>query len=132
MSMDTFKLEVITPNGVIFDGEALEVTLPGEEGEFGVLPHHASLTTLLKAGVIDIVTKDKNTESIVVNWGVVQVSESKVTVLVDGAVAIRGEGESDIAAVLADAKKLLEDVSESNIALASVSAKIESAAHKLI
>ncbi len=130
--MDTFKLEVITPNGVIFDGEALEVTLPGEEGEFGVLPHHASLTTLLKAGVIDIVTKDKNTESIVVNWGVVQVSESKVTVLVDGAVAIRGEGESDIAAVLADAKKLLEDVSESNIALASVSAKIESAAHKLI
>ena len=130
--MDTFKLEVITPNGLIFDDDVLEVTLPGEEGEFGVLPHHASLTTLLKAGVIDIVTKDKKTESIVVNWGVVQVVESKVTVLVDGAVAIRGEGESDIAAVLADAKKLLEDVSDSNVALASVSAKIESAAHKLL
>jgi len=130
--MDTFKLEVITPNGVIFDDEAVEVTLPGEEGEFGVLPHHASLTTLLKAGVIDIVTKEKKTESIVVNWGVVQVSESKVTVLVDGAVAIRGEAESDIAAVLADAKKLLEDVADSNVALASVSAKIDAAAHKLI
>ena len=130
--MDTFKLEVITPNGVIFEDEAVEVTLPGEEGEFGVLPHHAALTTLLKAGVIDIVTKEKKTESIVVNWGVVQVSEAKVTVLVDGAVAIRGEGESDIAAVLADAKKLLEDVSESKMALASVSAKLESAAHKLL
>lgn len=130
--MDTFKLEVITPNGVIFEDEAVEVTLPGEEGEFGVLPHHAALTTLLKAGVIDIVTKEKKTESIVVNWGVVQVSETKVTVLVDGAVAIRGEGESDIAAVLADAKKLLEDVSESKMALASVSAKLESAAHKLL
>lgn len=130
--MDTFKLEVITPNGAIFDGDAVEVTLPGEEGEFGVLPHHASLTTLLKAGVVDIVTADKKTESIVVNWGVVQVTEDKVTVLVDGAVAIRGEGESDIAKVLEDAKKLLEDVSESNMALASVSAKVESAAHKLI
>ena len=130
--MDTFKLEVITPNGLIFNNEALEVTLPGEEGEFGVLPHHASLTTLLKAGVIDIVTTDKRTESIVVNWGVVQVNESKVTVLVDGAVAIRGEGESDIAKVLEDAKKLLRDVSDSNLALASVTAKIESAAHKLI
>jgi len=130
--MDTFKLEVITPNGLIFDAEALEVTLPGEEGEFGVLPHHASLTTLLKAGVIDIVTAEKRTESIVVNWGVVQVGESKVTVLVDGAVAIRGEGESDIANVLDEAKKLLQDVSDSNVALASVAAKIESAAHKLI
>ena len=130
--MDTFKLEVITPNGLIFDAEALEVTLPGEEGEFGVLPRHASLTTLLKAGVIDIVTAEKKTESIVVNWGVVQVNESKVTVLVDGAVAIRGEGESDIAKVLDEAKKLLQDVSDSNLALASVTAKIESAAHKLI
>ena len=130
--MDTFKLEVITPNGVIFDDDAAEVTLPGEEGEFGVLPRHTSLTTLLKAGVIDIVTTEKQTESIIVNWGVVQVSESKVTVLVDGAVAIRGEGESDIAKVLEDAKKLLEGVSESKMALASVSAKVESAAHKLI
>ncbi|MHC3994005.1 ATP synthase F1 subunit epsilon [Thiomicrolovo sp. ZZH C-3] len=130
--MDTFKLEVITPNGLIFDNEAVEVTLPGEEGEFGVLPRHASLTTQLKAGVIDIVTADKRTESIVVNWGVVQVTESKVTVLVDGAVAIRGEGESEIAKVLEDAKKLLADVSDSKMALASVSAKIESAAHKLL
>lgn len=130
--MDTFTLEVITPNGAIFDGEAVEVTLPGEEGEFGVLPHHATLTTLLKAGVIDIVTPDKKTQSVVVNWGVVQVTEQKVTVLVDGAVAISGEGESDIAKVIEDAKKLLEDVSESKMALASVSAKIESAAHKLL
>ncbi|MBD3800825.1 MAG: F0F1 ATP synthase subunit epsilon [Campylobacterales bacterium] len=130
--MDTFKLEVITPNGLIFDNEAVEVTLPGEEGEFGVLPRHASLTTLLKAGVIDIVTADKRTESIVVNWGVVQVTEDKVTVLVDGAVAIRGEGESEVAKVLADAKRLLAAVSDSKMALASVSAKIESAAHKLL
>lgn len=130
--MDTFTLEVITPNGAIFNGEAVEVTLPGEEGEFGVLPHHAALTTLLKAGVIDIVTPDKKTQSVVVNWGVVQVTENKVTVLVDGAVAISGESESDIAKVIEDAKKLLEDVSESNMALASVSAKVESAAHKLL
>jgi F-type H+-transporting ATPase subunit epsilon len=130
--METFKLEVITPNGLIFDGEAVEATLPGEEGEFGVLPRHATLTTLLKAGVVDIVTAEKHTESIVVNWGVVQVKESSVTVLVDGAVAIRGDGESEIAKVLEDAKKLLQDVSDSNMALASVTAKVESAAHKLL
>jgi len=130
--METLNLEVVTPSGLIFDGKAVEVTLPGEEGEFGVLPHHASLTTLLKAGVVDIEKEDKSVESIVVNWGVVQVDEEKVVVLVDGAVAIRGESESDIAKALDAAKTLLSDVSDSNLAIASVSAKIESAAHKLV
>ena len=130
--METFNLEVVTPSGLIFDGKAVEVTLPGEEGEFGVLPRHASLTTLLKAGVVDIEKEDKSVESIVVNWGVVQVDEEKVVVLVDGAVAIRGESESEIAKALETAKTLLSDVSDSNLAIASVSAKIESAAHKLV
>ncbi len=130
--METLNLEVVTPSGSIFNGQAVEVTLPGEEGEFGVLPHHAALTTLLKAGVIDIEKENKSVESIVVNWGVVQVDEAKVVVLVDGAVAIRGESESEIAKALDEAKTLLSDVSDSNLAIASVSAKIESAAHKLV
>ena len=129
--METLKLEVITPSGAIYDGLALSVTLPGDEGEFGVLPHHATLTTLLKAGVIDIEKEDKTVESVVVNWGVVQVDEAKVVVLVDGAVAIRGENESEIAKALDDAKTLIHDVSDSNIAIASVSAKLETAAQKL-
>ncbi len=130
--METLNLEVVTPSGLIFEGKAVEITLPGEEGEFGVLAHHASLTTLLKAGVVDIEKEDKSVESIVVNWGVVQVDEEKVVVLVDGAVAIRGESESEIAKALESAKTLLSDVSDSNLAIASVSAKIESAAYKLV
>ena len=130
--MDTLNLEILTPNGPIFTGRAVSVTLPGEEGEFGVLAHHASLTTLLSAGVIDIEKEDKSIESIVVNWGVVQVDEEKVVVLVDGAVAIRGESEGEVAKALDDAKSLLHDVSDSNVAIAAVSAKIESAAHKLV
>jgi F-type H+-transporting ATPase subunit epsilon len=130
--METLKLEVITPSGPIFNGMVLSVTLPGDEGEFGVLPHHATLTTLLKAGVVDIEKEDKTVESVVVNWGVVQVDEEKVVVLVDGAVAIRGENESEIAKALDEAKTLIHDISDSNIAIASVSAKLESAAQKLI
>jgi F-type H+-transporting ATPase subunit epsilon len=130
--METLQLEVLTPNGMIYQGPALSVTLPGEEGEFGVLPHHASLTTLLQAGVIDIEKEGKITESVVINWGVVQVTEEKVVALVDGAVAIRGETESEIAKAIEDAKTLIHDVSDSSVAIASVSAKIETAAHKLV
>jgi len=130
--MDKLNLEILTPNGLIFDGKALSVTLPGEEGEFGVLSHHASLTTLLEAGVIDIEKEDKSVESILINWGVVQVDETKVIVLVEGAVAIRGESESAIAKALDDAKELIKDIADANPAIASVAARIESAAQKLI
>nr|WP_321266044.1 ATP synthase F1 subunit epsilon [uncultured Sulfurimonas sp.] len=130
--MDTLKLEILTPNGEIFNDDVVSVTLPGEEGEFGVLPHHASLSTLLEAGVIDIEKQNKAIESILINWGVVQVDEAKVIVLVEGAVAIRGDSESDIANALEDAKQLINDIADSNPAIASATARIESAAQRLL
>ena len=130
--MDKFKLEILTPNGEIFNDFALSVTLPGEEGEFGVLANHASLSTLLEAGIIDIQKEDKSIESVLINWGVVNVDEEKVIVLVEGAVAIRGESESAISKALEDAKELISSIADSNPAIASVSAKIESAAKKLL
>ncbi|MFT7859317.1 MAG: ATP synthase F1 subunit epsilon [Sulfurimonas sp.] len=130
--MDTFKLEILTPNGEIYNGNAVSVLLPGVEGEFGVLAGHAALTTLLEAGVVDVEKEDKSVESIVINWGVVHVDEEKVVVLVEGAAAIRGESESEISAAIDSAKKLINEVADSSSAIASVSAKIESAAQKLI
>ena len=130
--MDTLKLEILTPNGLIFDGKAISVTLPGEEGEFGVLAHHSSISTLLEAGVIDIEKEDKSIESVLINWGVVNVDEEKVIVLVEGAVAIRGVSESAIAEALDEAKELINSISDSNFAIATVEAKIEYAAKQLI
>ncbi len=130
--METLQLEVLTPSGPIFNGPAKSVTLPGEEGEFGVLPEHVSLTTLLQAGVVDVQKEDGKVESIVVNWGVVQITQNKVVVLVDGAVAIRGESEGDIAKALDEAKSLITSVGDSNAMIASVSARIENSAHRLV
>lgn len=127
--MHTLNLEVLTPNGSIFNGPVQSVTVPGEEGEFGVLSQHVALTTLLKAGVIDIIQENGQKESIVVNWGVIQIANNVVTVLVDGAVAIRGDSEGDIAKALDEAKALINSVADSSTLIASVSARVESAAH---
>jgi len=130
--MDKLKLEILTPNGVIYNDEAVSVTLPGEEGEFGVLAQHSCLTTLLEAGVIDIEKEDKSVESILINWGVVQVDEEKVIVLVEGAVAIRGETESAVSKALEDAKELIESIKDNNPAIATVTARLETAAQNLL
>ncbi len=130
--MDKFKFEILTPNGEIFNDEAVSVVLPGKEGEFGVLAGHASLTTLLEAGVVDVEKEDKSVESIVIDWGVAQVSEDKVVILVEGAAPIRGTNEDEIAKALENVRKLINDVADSSTAIASVSAKIESATQRLI
>ncbi len=126
--MQTLKLEIVTPQGLIFKGDVKSVTFPGEEGEFGVLPKHASLLSLLKPGVIEFEKADGLKESIVINWGHVKVDENKATVLVDSAVALAGETESEIAKAIKEAKKLVERASENKAALATVEARIEKAA----
>ena len=126
--MNTLRLEIVTPEGQIFANDVKSVTLPGKEGEFGVLPNHASIVTLLEAGVIDIELKDGNHDVVAINWGHVKVDENSVTILADGAVSIGGTSESEVAKSLEAAKELLKSISDSDIAIAMATAKIESAA----
>jgi len=125
--MASMKCEIITPNGEIFSGNIASITLPGSEGEFGVLPHHASLVTLLSSGVIEIEKEDKSKELVAIDWGHVKVDEGKVTILAEGAVAISGSG-SDIAKALEEAKELVSSMSDSDVAIATATAKLESVA----
>ena len=124
--MDTIKLSIVTPNGEIFSGDVKTVTLPGKEGEFGVLPRHASLVSSLTVGVIEIEKKDATKEMVAINWGHVKVSEDIVDVLVDGAVSLSSDSSSDISVKLEEAKKLVSSVKDSNVSMAAVEAKINS------
>ena len=65
--MDTIRLSIVTPNGEIFNDDVKTVTLPGKEGEFGVLPGHSSLISSLTVGVI-VIEKANSTEAVAINW----------------------------------------------------------------
>ena len=49
---DTFKLEIISPEKIIFSEDVKMVTLPSYEGDMGVLKNHISLITFLRPGII--------------------------------------------------------------------------------
>lgn len=125
--MATMKMEIVTPHGVIFNGDVQSVTLPGSEGEFGVLPHHASLMTTLRSGVIEILKADNSKELVAIDWGYVKVDGTKLSVLVDGTVALGGTSD-EIAKHIDEAKKLIQSMSDSEVAIASAMAKVETAA----
>ena len=122
--MELMKLEIVTPNGVIFDAEVKQVTLPGSEGEFGVLANHATLVSLLDTGVIVIDKADGSEVAVAINSGYVKVDEEKTTCIVDGAVALSGE-DSDLSRALEAAKELLKSTEASNTAIAAAVSKVE-------
>ncbi|CAM2803402.1 ATP synthase F1 subunit epsilon [Helicobacter felis] len=111
-------VSIVVPQGSIFSGSVDRLTLPGIEGEFGVLEGHSNLVSLLKSGVIEI---ERNHESslIAISWGYVEVRHSSVDILADGAVFIKGDDE------VYKAKKLLEDATSDRLAISSVIARIE-------
>lgn len=122
--MKLLKLEIVTPNGVIFDNEVKQVTLPGSEGEFGVLADHAALVSLLDTGVITIQRADNVEVSVAINAGYVKVDEEKTLCMVDGAVALSGE-DSNLAKAIAEAKELLEKAQSSSMTIAAAVSKVE-------
>ena len=77
-------LEIITPDKKIFEGEVAIVTFPGSDGSFQVLNNHAPLVSLLKDGVVEYKTSEKETSQVNITGGVVEVLKNKVIVLADG------------------------------------------------
>ncbi len=130
--MATMKLSIITPTGKIFDNDVLYVSVPGSEGEFGILPGHASLVSQLKSGIIEFENPNGKKDVVAINWGQIKVDEKKVDIIADGAVAIKGGSESEIAIAIEDAKKLLKSASDSNITFAIAESKIEAVARHIV
>ena len=123
--MDKLHLEIVTPQGQIFNDDVSSVVLPGSEGEFGVLPNHASLISLLKAGIIDTEHKNKKHDVVAINWGYAKIDEGKVVILADGAVYVSGDSESELANSLEAARNLIESMSSDTNAFAATISKME-------
>jgi len=78
------QLEVITPYRTILNEEVDAVTLPGIEGEIGVLPEHIPILTIVDSGILSFSANNKK-QSIAVHWGYAQVEGNNVRVLVEQA-----------------------------------------------
>lgn len=74
-------LNVVTPEGQAFHGEAEAVVLPGSEGEFGVLPGHEAFLTSLRIGAMTIRKAGGEELHAVVSNGFAEVHDDQVSVM---------------------------------------------------
>jgi len=77
------KLEIRTPDKSVFTGEATLVQLPGIDGLFEILEHHAPLVAALQKGRIKIQDTDNNTQFFEINGGVAEVLHENILVLAE-------------------------------------------------
>ncbi len=93
--MNTFLLEIITPQRQAFSEQVARVTVPTPGGTIGVLAHHEPLFTSLSEGEIKITTQNKE-YFLAIGGGFMEVTKEKVSVLVSRAVHADELNEAEI------------------------------------
>jgi F-type H+-transporting ATPase subunit epsilon len=90
---ETLKLEIVTPQATVFSEDVEMVTLPGVEGEMGILPQHVRLMTQLVPGEM-IVRKSGQDRFLAVGEGLIEVTGDRVSIVTDMAVAAENIDEA--------------------------------------
>ncbi len=117
------QLEVVTPEATVYSETVEMVTLPGVEGQMGVLPQHVRLMTQMVPGEL-IVSKNGHEEYLAVGEGLVEITNDRVSIVTNMAVALDSIDESAAeearqrAAARLKEKLSSEEVASVNAALA--------------
>ena len=109
--MATIRLEIVTPEAKTYSEDVDMVTMPGADGELGILPLHAPLMTQLKPGELRIKRGGQET-ILAVGDGFAEVLPHRVSILTDLAVTETDIDEAAVQAALerAQAAKAAKDL----------------------
>jgi F-type H+-transporting ATPase subunit epsilon len=106
----TFNFELVTPERLVFSGEASQVVVPGMEGDFAVLAGHSPFISTLRPGILEV-TLPQGRQRLLVKKGVAEADPARLTILAQTAVPVeelegaRLAGELQLAeAQIAEAK----------------------------
>lgn len=130
----TFNFELVSPEKILASEPAWQVTIPGEEGYFGVRAGHMSLMAAIKPGVVEVVAKEGDApKKIFIAGGFADVTAANCTILAEQAVNVADLNaaaiEQDIAN-LNDEIKVASDTTQKSILqkkLAMAAAKLDAA-----
>ncbi len=83
---DNFKLEIISPEKIIFSDDAKMVTIPSYEGDMSILKNHISTITFLRPGIIKVQKEEENFQEFFVQDGTVEFFKDNLVILSASAV----------------------------------------------
>ena len=118
---ETLRLEIITPQAIVFSEDVNMVTLPAIDGQIGVYPHHVRLITQIVPGEI-IVNLNGQDRSLAVGEGLVEISGHEVAIVTDMAIPAEHIDEAKVEeARERAAARLREKISDEEVATVNAS-----------
>jgi F-type H+-transporting ATPase subunit epsilon len=112
---DPFKLELVSPERLLFSGEVEQVMVPGSEGDMTVLAYHAPLLTTLRPGVLDIAFPGGEHQRYFIRGGFAEVGPSGLTVLAETAIDLRELDAGQLVQAVKDAEEDVADATEDGV-----------------
>ena len=109
--MANFHFDLVSPERLVFSGEVEHVVVPGSEGEFGVLAHHAPFLSMLRPGILTILGPGQP-QRIVVGGGFAEVAPEGLIVLAELAVPVEEFDRSHLLQEIKDAEEDLADAKD--------------------
>lgn len=82
--MQTMNVNVVTPDGKVYDGDVEMVSVRAQSGELGILPKHVPLVAPLAIGAVRL-KNGSNVELVAVSGGFIEVRPDQVTILAESA-----------------------------------------------
>lgn len=107
---DKLSFALVSPERELFNGDVDQVVVPGSEGEFGVLPNHAPVMSVIKPGALKVLN-DGAERRIFVNGGFADVTPEGLTVLAEEAIDLEDISAEKIEQDLKAANEDLRDAS---------------------
>ena len=103
---EAINVRIITPLHVVLQVKAKMVVMPGEQGEFGVLPGHEQLIASLSTGLIKLYINDTSHYEItyLMYNGIAEVTESKVDIITEFAIEATKLSQEEISAKIIELK----------------------------
>ena len=77
------KIEIITPDKKVYEGDIKSVRVPGKKGSFQVLKDHAPIISTLESGMVIMVDLDGKETILEISGGVIEVKTNKIILLAD-------------------------------------------------
>ena len=86
---NNFKLEIISPEKIIFSDLVKMTKVPSYEGDMSILKDHISIITFLRPGLVKVEKKDDNTEEFFVQDGTVEFFNNTLILLSASAINLK-------------------------------------------
>ena len=116
--MASFHFELVSPDKLLFNGEAEDVLVPGTEGDFVVMRDHAPVMTSLRPGIVDIGEGQGKHTRLFVRGGFADASKAGLIVLAETAIPFEDFSADKLAEQIKNAEEDLADAKDEQKPLA--------------